>query len=356
MRHSAAPMNFLHRPTSMRGSIRLAALAMLAGLAQWLACGPAAAELKLCNQTSYVLYAAVSIQQPREMVTQGWTRVVPGDCGTAIQEPLTARAYFVYARSSQSRATDSRSWGGAFRFCVRDQNFQLQMPFSATVCKPDDAAMASFALVPAGGARAWTMTLTETPAFATPADARAAGMRRFLVALGYLADSDNDAKHLNDAFAKFRLQSKLAANASPADMFTALQAQAKDGQKSSGYAICNDGNSEIWAALAYWSGQEFISRGWWDIAAGSCAAPITQSLGHDPIYLYASKQGNNHLVAGTDNFCISNAMFDIHGRERCESHGYTSKGFAATNAKGASGFVAHIGDAGLVGVQAATPK
>jgi uncharacterized membrane protein len=181
-------------------------------------------------------------------------------------------------------------------------------------------------------------------------------MRRFLVALGYLAEQDGDAKHMNDAFAKFRLHSKLAANASPADIFAALEAQVKGAQKSSGYAICNDGNEEIWAALAYWSGLEFVSRGWWDIASGSCATPIAQPSGHDPVYLYASKQGNNHLVAGSDNFCISNAPFDIHGRERCEARGYSSKGFLETNIKGSSGFVAHIGDNGLAGVQAVTPK
>jgi uncharacterized membrane protein len=347
-------MVFSDRRTSIGGSFRLAALASLVSLIAWLGCGPAHAQLKLCNQTSYVVYAAVGIQQPAQMVTRGWSRVVPGDCGSAVDEPLKEPAYFVYARSARSRTLQPRNWGGPFRFCVRDENFWLQMPLATTACKPDGAFLAPFAPVATGGAKTWTMTLTEAPALATPADARAAGIRRVLIALGYLAEADSDAKHLNDAFAKFRVHAKLAVNATPADIFAALESAANDPQKSSGYAICNDGNGEIWAALAYWSGQEFISRGWWDIAAGTCTTPLSQSLGHDPVYLYVSKQGNNHLVAGVANFCISNVLFDIHGRDRCEAHGYVSKGFEATNIKGASGFVAHIGDDGLV--QTVTPK
>jgi uncharacterized membrane protein len=346
MRRSAGAMAFLTRPISFRGNFLLAVLASLASL--WLACGPARAQLKLCNQTSSVVYAAVGIQQSTQITTRGWTRTIPGVCASIVNEPLSAAAYFVYARSALSRTTQFRSWSGQFRLCTRDENFGLQMPLGAAACNADGAIMTPFANVATGGAKAWTMTLTDTPVLATPADARAAGMKRLLAGLGYLAAADNDAKHLNDALAKFRSRAKLAANATPAEIFTALEAATNDQQKSSGYAICNDGNAEVWAALAYWSGKEFVSRGWWDIAAGSCTTPLAQEVSHDPVYLYVSKQGNNHLVTGVADFCISNASFDIHGRDRCEAHGYASKGFEATNIKGASGFVAHIGDNGLV--------
>ena len=332
------------------------AFAVAMALAFSLSSNRAHAELKLCNQTSYVLYAAVGIQQSAQIVTRGWTRVVPGDCGTTVEEPLAASGYFIYARSAPNTLPDERSWGGQNRYCIRDGNFWLQMPANAGACKPDGAMLAPFAPVATGGAKSWTMTLTESAALASPVDARDAGLRRLLSSLGYMNPADRDPKHLGDALEKFRARAHLAANTNSADLFAALETQARGTDKPSGYAICNDSSSEIWAALAFWSGQEFVSRGWWDIASGSCTQAIADGLGRDAVYLYASKHGNNKLVSGPDNFCISDSAFDIHGRDRCEAHGYSVTGFAATNTKGSTGFVAHISDSGLAQGQAPTPK
>ena len=157
-------MVFSDRRTSIGGSFRLAALASLVSLIAWLGCGPAHAQLKLCNQTSYVVYAAVGIQQPAQMVTRGWSRVVPGDCGSAVDEPLKEPAYFVYARSARSRTLQPRNWGGPFRFCVRDENFcaanasrydslQTGWRFSGALCSCGDGRCEDMDHDADGGAR-----------------------------------------------------------------------------------------------------------------------------------------------------------------------------------------------------------
>ena len=76
---------------------------------------------------------------------------------------------------------------------------------------------------------------------------------------------------------------------------------------------------------------------------------IGTALGHDAVYLFASKQGNNHLVSGPMSFCVSNTEFDIHGRDRCLARGLSTAGFLPTNPKGLPGFTARIGKNGLVG-------
>src|ERR1700722_8086864 len=84
---------------------------------------PAHAELKLCNRTSYILYAATAATKSQRSSTQGWTRIIPGDCQVARSEALTAEAYLVHARSSLGYSGPARAWGGNFPMCVKDANF-----------------------------------------------------------------------------------------------------------------------------------------------------------------------------------------------------------------------------------------
>src|SRR5262249_56843736 len=107
----------------------------------------AEAALRLCNRTSYVLYAATGQVQGIDAITQGWTRMGPGTCETAIQEPLTARAYFVYARTSLAHAGSSRAWGGKQFMCVRDAGFSLRLPITTLRCPEDDTFALPFASV-----------------------------------------------------------------------------------------------------------------------------------------------------------------------------------------------------------------
>src|SRR5690606_3906286 len=100
---------------------------LLAAMGGWLlfASGPVEAALTLCNRTSYILYAATAAINTPQSQTQGWTRIVPGDCQTARKEDLTAETYLVHARSSLSHSGPARAWGGGFPMCVRDNDFTL---------------------------------------------------------------------------------------------------------------------------------------------------------------------------------------------------------------------------------------
>jgi uncharacterized membrane protein len=306
---------------------------------------PAHAALQLCNQTSYVIYAATGQQQSSQILTRGWTRIVPGNCQNAIGEPLKAASYFVYARSAHAQGASPRVWGGQFQFCAQDANFSLTTQVTSAACGAPGAFQAPFAPIATNAAQSWTMTFAEQPALASPDDARAAGLRRLLNDLGYAPALD--ARSLGNAIARFRAHLKLPANISPDELFTALEAEAHKVPPQQGYAICNDGRTEIWAALGLKAGPDFISRGWWGIAAGACTVAINAALSHDAVYLFASKEGNNHLVTGPAPFCVSNTPFDIKGRDRCTARGLSTVGFVATNAKGATGFTARIGDKGL---------
>lgn len=317
-------------------------------------CVPARASLQLCNRTSYVVYAATAVQQADFVLTRGWMRLFPGDCATAIDGPLHAPAYFVYARSPSPLAAAYRSWGGQFQFCVQTKGFTLRERVSASRCDDKDAFEAPFAPIETAGATSWTMTFTEEADLNSPGKARAAGLRRLLDSLGYR--TGNSDKALSEALTRFRIRAKLASSIPADSLFDALESEATKIETLQGYTVCNDGNADFWAALGMRSGADVESRGWWDVSAGKCMSPIESVLGRDPVYLFVSKQGKARLVSGSVPFCITNRQFDIRGQDRCASRGYQAAGFLPTNLNGSPGFIAHVGNDGLIGAQARTPK
>jgi uncharacterized membrane protein len=321
---------------------------------------PAAAQMHLCNQTSYVLYAAIGFQSGMGTATRGWTRIAPGDCALTIAEPLTAPAYYIYARSSQAHSGPSRAWGGQTKLCAKDTEFSLQTPFGAPSCGSDDAFSMPFAAVSTRGSGSWTTTFTENPRFASFLAARDAGIARLLSDIGYKVDL-GDTKTDADALARFRARVKLAANASPDDILDALETEALKASAPQGYSICNDGDSVIWAALGLQQGSNWLARGWWKISPGGCAKAITEPLAADHVYVLAEKHGNNHLVSGPTKFCVTDIEFEIYGNQRCGARGLSEAGFAVTNTKGLSGYAVHVGSDGLIPPvrqlsQARTPK
>ncbi|HEX4533857.1 MAG TPA: DUF1036 domain-containing protein [Rhizomicrobium sp.] len=320
---------------------------------------PAQAAMQLCNRTSYILYAATGFQSGAEMVTQGWTRIAPGACQTALPQPLSG-SYYLLARTSQAHNGPARTWGGAAQLCVKEGNFSLKTPFGAPGCGVADSYSLPFALVNTHKQKSWTTTFTESAAINSMDAARVAGTKRLLADVGYKIGPLNTKpdKKAAAALVQFRARMKLAANATAEDLFDALETEALKMAAPTGYSICNDTNEPLWAAIGLKSGANWISRGWWNVAAGACAKATTTPLSGD-VYLLAEKQNGQRLVSGKANFCVTGIPFEVQGRDHC-ARGLSAAGFAEIKTKSAQGYAAHIGDQGLVGApmqaQAATPK
>lgn len=317
---------------------------LLAGI--FLRAGPAAADFRVCNQTSYVLYAAVGYEAGVQMLTRGWTRVRPGDCATALQGTLNQPAYFLYARSSRGDAGPARAWGGRIRLCAKETNFAIDVPVGASRCASDDAFLVPFASISTGHKASWTATLTEAGHFATPAAAKAAGVTRLLGDIGYGLVSRP--KGAAQALADFRNRMRLPANASDADLVDALETEALKSSAPAGYTVCNDGQAEIWTAIGLRLNRGSASRGWWDVPPGACARISTRPLDVMAVYLHATRVGNANLVGGPAMFCTGRGSFDFPVGAKCLGKDRTILGFAETDTRSLSGYVAHIGNAGLL--------
>ncbi|HEY0106671.1 MAG TPA: DUF1036 domain-containing protein [Rhizomicrobium sp.] len=311
---------------------------------------PAQAAMTLCNRTSYVLYAATAAAVKDGAQAQGWTRVVPGGCTPVLREDLTAPAYYLYARSSQAHSGAARAWGGNVDICVKDGNFTSRDAINPPHCASDDLFKLPFAVVDTHRLRSWTATFSESPALAVLAQAQMAGLKRLLRDLGYRIGAIDGApdKTVDAAMADFRKRLKLAQNANIGDLFDALETEAAKSATPSGYAVCNDTAKAITAALGEKARADWISHGWWKIAAGSCAKMLGDIGGVDSVYLFVQKINGPPLVSGPSKFCVTDIQFDIQNRQHCAARGLNEAGFAETRVKGLAGYAAHIGENGLI--------
>lgn len=325
-------------------------LAALAVLAASLAFGrPAEAALKLCNRTSYILYAATSSVTGTSSTTHGWVRVAPGDCQIALAGKLTAQSYLVYARSALAYSGPQRAWGGNLPYCVRDTNFNLSRKAIPPDCTGDVFSV-PFATVDTHGRADWTMTLDDQPRFASLEAAQLAGVKRLLKDNGYkiaAIDAKPD-KATGAALTDFRKKMQFADRDGNDKLFSVLETEAaRRGGAPQGYTVCNDDKTPLAVAIGEATGGDFVTRGWWRIAGGACARVITTPLKQNAVWLTAQKPGGAILVSGPDQFCVTDLEFEIKGRRNCAQRGFAQAGFARIPTHGKGGGVAHIDANGL---------
>ena len=298
--------------------------ALLAGLLAAmavLACAePAEAALKLCNRTSYILYAATSAVTSPGSATHGWTRIAPGDCQIALAGKLTAPNYLVYARSALVYSGPQRAWGGNFPTCVKDGDFTLNQKVTTPYCTSGAMYAVPFAALDTHGQADWTMTFDEQPALPSLEAAQLAGVKRLLKDNGYkiaALDAKPD-KATGAALKDFRKKMNFPDQAGNVELFAALEGEAgKHGQIPQGYTVCNDDKSDVMAAMAQSESGAMVSRGWWRIGAGACARLITTPLAANPLWLFAQRPGGAVLVQGPDKFCIATQEFEIEVVKSC---------------------------------------
>lgn len=331
----------------MMRALLLAVLA-LAGVTAPVLAPPARAALTLCNRTSYILYAATSAVQSPRSETSGWTRIAPGDCQLTRKEPLTAETYLVHARSSIAHSGPARAWGGTVPVCVKDGNFTIRSGTAQPSCTADNFAL-PFAPVNNRGKSVWVMHFDEKPAM-NMTEAQLAGVKRLLKDNGYKITRINGRpdKVTGAALNDFRKRMRFTDKEGNTELFDALEREARKAVAPAGYTVCNEAKDPLLVALAQNDGGKAVSRGWWTVDPGACAKAITTPLSNEAVFLLAQRKTGGSLVTGPERFCVAQAAFEISGAGNCTTRGLTEAGFARTQTKGMSGYVARIGPLGLV--------
>jgi uncharacterized membrane protein len=145
-------------------------LGLTSALAVVVLCGwnnPAAADFRLCNNTSSRVGIALGYKDAEGWTTEGWWNVSSRSCETLLKGSLVARFYYIYALDYDRGG----EWSGQAFMCSRDKEFTIK---GTENCLARGFDRTGFFEVDTGEQRAWTVQLTD--ANEQPAQQRVPGL------------------------------------------------------------------------------------------------------------------------------------------------------------------------------------
>lgn len=116
---------------------------------------PAAADFRLCNNTSSRVGIALGYKDVDGWTTEGWWNVSSRSCETLLRGALVARYYYIYALDYDRGG----EWSGQAFMCSRDKEFTIK---GTENCLARGFDRTGFFEVDTGEQRAWTVQLTES--------------------------------------------------------------------------------------------------------------------------------------------------------------------------------------------------
>ena len=144
-------------PDSARRPSTIAALKSLPALVVLILClwnNPAAADFRLCNNTSSRVGIALGYKDAEGWTTEGWWNVSSRSCETLLKGALVARYYYIYALDYDRGG----EWSGQAFMCSRDKEFTIK---GTDNCLARGFDRTGFFEVDTGEQRAWTVQLTD---------------------------------------------------------------------------------------------------------------------------------------------------------------------------------------------------
>jgi uncharacterized membrane protein len=300
---------------------------------------PAFADLKLCNRMSYVVEAAIGIDDKAATATRGWFRIDPATCRVVVQGTLHADRILLNARALAVYGASPIPQNGNDTLCVAQGNFVIaaarqcrsgQMPTQFTQITPtqsDDGNLVAY--------------LAEDSEY-DDEQARLAGIQRLLVIAGYdAAPIDGvDGPKTQAALAAFLKSRGLASDVvGSANLFTTM-VDAVQSPSATGLTWCNDTPHKIMAAVATDDGKSVVSRGWYRIEPGKCLHPDVSGTPKKVFSFAEAVDAENHAVklkdkplnwGGTTQLCTRESKFETNEQGDCPSRGFAATGFAAVD-------------------------
>ncbi len=128
---------------------------LLALLMSCLWTSPAAADFRLCNNTSSRVGVALGYKDVDGWTTEGWWNISSRSCETLLKGTLIARYYYIYALDYDRGG----EWSGQAFMCSRDKEFTIK---GTDNCLARGYDRTGFFEVDTGEQRAWTVQLTES--------------------------------------------------------------------------------------------------------------------------------------------------------------------------------------------------
>lgn len=300
---------------------------------------PALADLKICNRMSYVVEAAIGIDDKTATATRGWFRIDPADCRVVVQGTLSADRILLHARALGVYGASPIPQNGGDTLCVASGNFVIA---AARQCR-DGQTPAPFTQVAPTQAEDGNLVayLAEDSEY-DDNQARLAGIQRLLVIGGYdAAPIDGvDGPKTQAALTAFLKNHGLSADIVQSPNFFTTMIDAVQSPSSTGLTWCNDTPHKVMAAVATDDGKAVVSRGWYRIEPGKCLHPDLTGQPRQVFSFAEAVDAENRTVkyrdrpmnwGGSTQLCTRESKFETNEQGDCTSRGFTATGFAAVD-------------------------
>jgi len=301
---------------------------------------PAYADLRLCNRMSYVVEAALGIEERNMAATRGWFRLDPGQCRAVLQGQPPAGQLYIHVQVPPLYGPSPLPLSGHTEFCVGEGHFTIA---GARNCRAGQKPAPFTPVQPAETEQGPTVTLAEEAGY-DDMQARDAGIQRLLVVAGYDAapiDGIRGAK-TDAALTQFLQENKLGATAAAkSDFFDVLLAAAQ--RPGSGFTWCNDTSYAVMASLGIEDRNAIVTRGWYRVEPGKCLRPEVSGSPRRLFSFGEAVDANGNPIRTSDRplawgggmqLCTRPIKFELHDHHDCLARGLTASGFAVIDFTG----------------------
>ena len=297
---------------------------------------PAHADLKLCNRMSYVVEAAIGIDDKAATATRGWFRIDPAACRVVVQGTLTADRILLNARALGVYGASPIPQNGKDTLCVAPDNFVIA---AARQCRAGQTPAAFTQIIPTATDDGNLVAYLAEDSEYDDEEARLAGIQRLLLIAGYdAAPIDGvDGPKTQAALAAFLKSRGLTPDVVQAPNFFATMIDAVQTPSSTGLTWCNDTPHQVMAAVATDDGKTVISRGWYRIEPGKCLHPDVVGQARQIFSFAEAVDADNRTIklkdrplnwGGATRLCTRENKFEINEQGDCGGRGLATTGFA----------------------------
>jgi len=295
---------------------------------------------------SYVVEAAIAIEDKGAAATRGWFRIDPGQCRTVLQGALPGETLYVHARALPVYGGSPLPQRGHADFCVGAENFVLP---AAQRCNRPGQTMARFTAVKPGETdKGLTAYLAEDAEY-TDEQARDAAIQRLLVIAGYDANPIDGVRgdKTDAAITQFIADNKLENTAAGRSDFLDVLIAAAQRPGGAGFSWCNDTRDVVMAALGIEDRGTVVTRGWYRVAPGKCLRPdlkgqprrlysFGEAVGPDGLALKEAGRMTGQPLSwgGSTILCTRSVKFELSEHQDCAGKGLSATGFASIELTG----------------------
>jgi len=300
---------------------------------------------------SYVVEAAIGLDDKNTTATRGWFRIDPAACRIVAQGTITADRILLHARSLPVYGASPVPQNGSDNLCITAKDFVIA---AARQCRGGQTAAPFTEIKPSTDDDGNQVAYLAEDSEYDDEQARLAAIQRLLVIAGYdAAPIDGvDGPKTQNALSAFLKARGLSADATQTANFFETMIAAVESPSATGLTWCNDTSYRVMASIGTDDGKTVTNRGWYRIEPGKCLHPDITGQPRK-VYSFAEAVDTDGRTikinsrplnwGGPTTLCTRETQFEFTEQSDCGPRGLNASGYAQIDISASTGKTLRFG-------------